>query len=272
MEAQNEAERREFQYQVEEAHRLREYGYSIVEGKHQGHFERKDYIAFGLFSRCLQTHEATELLVRQSLIDDAWVLIRSLVEHTVNAIYMLRIADATVANDFNDYQYYLAYKVLLDLKATDEPMLRRLVSQEKEEKGRVQYERVRARFDDKRGDKWSVDDALYKRASKLDEATSIELGERRRDLLWLVNSLWRYASSYTHGTALALSDQFEEKAEEVWIKRKPTFAEAAKAMQSANSALYFVLLPIDLRLGGRNSAELNRRFGAWVAGKTTSPE
>jgi alkylation response protein AidB-like acyl-CoA dehydrogenase len=50
-------------------------------------------------------------------------------------------------------------------------------------------------------------------------------------------------------------------------KRKPTYAEAAKAMQSANSALYQVLLRVDVRLGGKNAAGLNRRFHAWVGVK-----
>jgi hypothetical protein len=52
-----------------------------------------------------------------SLIYDVWVLVRALVEHTVNAAYMLQIADAATADAYNDYQQYLAYKVLLDLKA-----------------------------------------------------------------------------------------------------------------------------------------------------------
>ena len=65
----------------------------------------------------------------------------------------------------------------------------------------------------------------------------------------------------------SLSDHLEEKGEEVWIKRKPTYAEAAKVLLSANSALYQVLLPIDVRVGARNATELNQRFNAWVAGK-----
>jgi hypothetical protein len=267
MHAESDADKAEFQRQLEEARKLREFGYSIVEGKHQDHFERKDYIAFALFNRCLQTHEAAELLVKQSLIDDAWVLVRALVEHTVNAAYMLQIADAATADAYNDYQQYLAYKVLLDLKGTDEPMLRNLVSEKQEEEGRLRFEKVRGHFDDKRGDRWCADDALYKRAAKVDAAVSRQLGEKRSDFLWLVNTLWRYASGYTHGMAGPLSDQLEEKGEEVWIKRKPTYAEAAKAIQSANSALYLILLPIDVRLSGKNAAELNRRFAAWAAGK-----
>jgi hypothetical protein len=261
---QTENDKKEFFRQLEEAGRLREFAYSIAKGKHQGNFERKDYIAFALFNRCLQTHEAAELVIKQSLIDDVWVLVRALVEHAVNAVYMLYVADSATADNFNDYQDYQAYKVLLGLKGTDEPMLRKLVSEEEEEAGRLRFEKVRDRFDNKRGDRWCPDDALYKRAAKVDAVISSQAGEKRTEFLWLVNTLWRYASVYTHGMAGSLSDHLEEKGEEVWIKRKPTYAEAAKAMHSANSALYQVLLPVDARLGGKNTTELNRRFNSWV--------
>jgi hypothetical protein len=260
MQSQTYTGKNEFHRQLEEARRLREFARSITEGKHHGHFERK-------VNRCLQTHEAAELVLRQSLIDDAWVLVRALVEHAVNAIYMLYISDAATADNFNDFQDYLSYKVLLDLKGTDEPMLRKLVSHEEEEKARLRFEKVRDRFDDKRGDKWCADDALYKRAARIDGAVSQQTGEKHTDLLWLVNTLWRYASQYTHGVAGPLADHFEEKEEIVVLRRKPTYGEAAKAMQSANSALYHVLLPVDARMGGKNAAELSRRFEAWVAGK-----
>ena len=265
--SQTDSNKAEFERQLTEASRLRAFAYSISEGKHHGEFERKDYIAFALFSRCLQAHEAVELVVRQSLLDDGWTLVRSLVEYAVNAVYMLYVADAKMADSFNDYQDYLAHTVLLDLKGTDEPMLRKLVSAEEEEKSRLRYEKVRRQFDGKRGDKWCPDDALYKRAARVDAAISKQLGEKRSDLLWLVNTLWRYASVYTHGMAGSLTDHLEEKGEEVWIKRKPTYAEAAKVLLSANSALYQVLLPIDVRVGGKNAAKLNEMFNAWVAGK-----
>jgi Family of unknown function (DUF5677) len=266
MHAESGTERAEFYRQLEEAGRLRKYAYSIAESKHHGHFERKDYIAFALFNRCLQTHEATEVVVRRSLVDDAWVLVRALVEHVVNSVYMLCVADAATADNFNDYHDYHAYEVLLALKRTDEVALRALVSVEYEEKSRVRFESVRNRFDNKRGEKWCVDDALYKRADKIDLFISNQSGEKRSDFLWLVNSLWRYASGYTHGSAGALSDQLEEKGEEVRIHRKNSYAEASKVLVAANSALYYVLLPIDVRLGGKHAVELNRQMGSWLHG------
>ena len=256
----------EFNRQLDEAVKLREFAHSIAAGTHEGNFERKDYIALLLFNRCLQLHEATETVVRKSLIDDAWVLVRSLVEHAVNCVYMLSVADAATADNFNDYQDYLAHKNLLDLKATDEAMVRQLVSVEEEEKSRLKFETVRGRFDGKRGDKWCDDDALYKRAATVDRTiTAAAGGEPRTEFLWLVNTLWRYASVYTHGTAGALTNQIKEEGESVIIRRQYTYAEAAKVMQSANSALYLVLLPVDGRLGAKNGTELNQRFNRWIS-------
>jgi hypothetical protein len=81
-------------------------------------------------------------------------------------------------------------------------------------------------------------------ASSITFATSAEVCQEQRRLAY-----------HAPATALAVN------------KRKPTYAEAAKAMQSANSALYQVLLRVDVRLGGKNAAELNRRFHAWVGVK-----
>lgn len=231
-----------------------------MEGKHDGHFERKDYIGFALFNRCLQTHEAAEIVVRNSLLDDAWVLVRALVEHAVNSVYMLFVADAQTADDFADYGDYLNYTNLLDLKGTDEALLRQIVSVEEEEKLRLRYEAVRARFDGKRGDKWCTDDALYKRAIRSDRIN----GNRRSDFLWLVNSVWRHASMYTHGTSRALADQVRQEGEITIINRKYAYSEASEALHSANPSLYLVLLPVDVRLGGKNTAGLNRRPEKWA--------
>ena len=267
METQESTDKGEFNRQLKEGAHLREFAYSIAVGKHHGHFDPKDYIAFALIqSLPSQAHEAAEVVLKKSLVDDAWVVVRALVEHAVNAVYMLYIADATTAENYNAYQDYLSFKVLLDLKGTYETALRKLIPAEDEEKGRLRFEGVRAQFDGKRGDKWCADDALYKRAARIDAEVTRQTGEKRNDFLWLVNTLWRYASSYTHGTAGTLADHVEDKGEAVWIKRKPTYREAAKAMQSANSALFQVLLPIDVRLGGTHSVELNRMMGAWLAG------
>jgi hypothetical protein len=241
----------------------REFVNSVVLVKHTGEFHRKDYIAFGLLTRCLQTHEAIETLIRASLVDDAWVLIRALVEHAVNCGYMLRVADAQTADDFAGYQDYKLYLELQDLKATDEALLRQAVTAENEEELRKKYEGVRARFDNKRGDKWCADDRLYVRANKLD-ATMKEGGKEHHDFLWLVNSVWRYGSSFTHGSADALTHQMKETEEGVEFRRKYTNEEAAKALNSSTLALYLLFPIIDERLGGKNQEGFKKHFSAWI--------
>jgi hypothetical protein len=172
---------------------------------------------------------------------------------------MLHVADAQTVDDYCDYADYLSYATLLDLKGTGEAILRRGVSAEEEETLRLRYEAVRSRFDGKRGDKWCVDDALYKRAAHIDSAR----GSGRSDYLWLVNSVWRNASVYTHGTAGALGAQLSEDAQGVTIHRKPTHTEAAEVLHCANFALYLAAAPVDVRLGGKNLTELNGRFEKW---------
>ena len=107
----------EFSRQLNEAASIREFAYSVIKGEHRGPFYRNDYIAFSLFNRCLQAHEASGILAGHSLVDDAWIVVRALVEHAVNCVYMLYVVD---------YRTEAALRVVL--------------SQEDEEKQRIRFE------------------------------------------------------------------------------------------------------------------------------------
>jgi hypothetical protein len=73
---------------------VRDYGvFGVMLTEHRGEFLRAEYIAFVLFNRCLQAHEAIEILAKHSPADDAWVLARALVNYAVNCKYMLQVAD-----------------------------------------------------------------------------------------------------------------------------------------------------------------------------------
>ena len=258
-----------FEFQLKEATELRAFAYSVVVGKHDGNFERKDYIALGMFARCLQIHEATEAVIRKSLVDDGLVLVRALVEHAVNAVYMLAIADAQTADAFADYGGYLAYTQLLDLKAVDPDLMKVKVPAEEEEKSRLRYEAVRGKFDGKRGDKWCDDDALYKRAARLDYTLrKPDVGSEWR---LLVNAVWRHASTYTHGTARALAPQMAQEGEVTTFHRKYSYKEAEPVLQSANTSIYLALLPIAVRLGAKNVAEVHERFARWTKAMMDMP-
>jgi Family of unknown function (DUF5677) len=255
----------EFESQLKEAVELRAFAYSVATGTHHGHFERKDYIGLAMFARCLQTHEATEIVVRKSLVDDGLVLVRSLVEHAVNAVYMLWVADSKTADAFADYGDYLIYEQYASLKATDPDLMRSQVSADDEDKMHKRYEAVLPKFEKRRGDKWCVDDALYKRAWTLDR--TLRKPEVSTEWRLLVNSVWRHASTYTHGAARALAGQMTQDGEVTTIQRIATYKEARHVLQSANTAIYLALLPVAGRLGA-DLAPIHKRFERWVTSMT----
>jgi Family of unknown function (DUF5677) len=256
-----------FEFQLKEATELRAFAYSLVTGAHHGKFERKDYIGMSMFYRCLQTHKAVEIVVKQSLVDDGLVLVRSLVEHAVNAVYMLMIADAATADAFADYGDCLVYEQFASLKAADPDLMRSQVSAEDEDKMRKRYDAVLPKFEKKRGDKWCVDDALYKRASRLDH--TLRQPEVNTEWRLLVNAVWRHASTYTHGTARALAGIMTQDGEVTTLERKVSYKEAQDVLQSANTAVYLSLLPVAGRLG-LDLAPIHKRFEAWVAGMSAA--
>lgn len=250
-------------HQLHHAEGTREFAYSILQGEHKDNFERKDYIGFGLFNRCLQTHESIEHLVRKPMLDDAWILTRALVEHAVNSAYMFYVADSRTADDFADYPPFQQFEVMQGLKGADDRLFQQLYSPEDAAQIQKRFEAVKARFQDRRGDRWCDDDRLYKRARRVDQKISEAMGETHCDFLWLVNSVWRHGGAYVHGTAGALVDQVSETADGVKIQRKYTREEAAQIVFSANLAFFLILLLVELRLGQGNVQEIKRQFTAW---------
>jgi hypothetical protein len=144
------------------------------------------------------------------------------------------------------------------------------VPAEQEAKMRQRYEAVRTKFDGKRGDKWCADDALYKRAARLDH--TLRQPEVNTEWRLLVNAVWRHASTYTHGTARALAQQMIQEDEVTTFHRKYTYREAEEVLHSANSAIYLALLPVAVRLGAKNVAEIHSRFERWVTAMMPKPE
>jgi hypothetical protein len=258
---------------LEDARQKLEFHYSIFLGTHHGVFKRKQTISFALFARCLQTHEAIQILVSHSLVDDAWILLRALVEHAINSAYMLLVADDQTADDFADYGGYTDYEYLQAIKQTNETAFRHQVSAEQEEKAQQRFERVRSRFDGRRGtERWCMDGALYKRASRVDKFLKEATADEASPFLWLANTAWRLGSTYTHGAASALVDQTRmEKDGIIAIQRIYTQEEGARVLGWANFALYLISIPIDVALGGKNVPEINRRCSEWAQAISSSP-
>jgi len=126
---------------------------------------------------------------------------------------------------------------------------------------------VRARYDSKRGmDKWCPHGALYKRAELVDKRTNDS------PFLWLANTAWRIASNYTHGAASVLANQVQPKeGVRVTLQRIYTPDEAIDVLNWANFALYLLSMVIDVALGGKNVAEIEKRNAAWAEKLKGSP-
>ena len=156
----------------------------------------------------------------------------------------------------------MAYEQYISLRVSDPDLRSAKVSAEDEERMRKRHEAVLPKFEKKRGDKWCVHDALYKRASHLDH--TLRQPEVNTEWRLLVNGIWRHASTYTHGTARALAGQMTQEGEVTTLKREISYKEAEEVLQSANTAIYLALLPVAGRLG-LDLASIHKRFETWVA-------
>jgi hypothetical protein len=209
-------------HQLEQAGELRKLAYSVIVAEHKRDFTRAQHLALIIFYRGLQTHEAIEILLRQGLVEDARILMRVLVEYSVNCAYMLIVGDDQTATDFIKYPKYWKYKLLQDLKVVDETRLRRSVSAELEEEIRKEYEVLHPRFKDRRSGEWCADGQLHKRAAKVDEKLSEQLRQAYIEFRWLVNSAWRFASSDVHGMADTLLEQVNHSEGVITIEHNTT--------------------------------------------------
>jgi Family of unknown function (DUF5677) len=124
------------EHQLEQAHELRKLAYEVIVAEGLRDLTRAQRIALTIFYRSLQTHEASEILVRQKLVEDARVLVRVLVENEVNCAYMLLVGDEETATDFVKYPRYWNYFLMRGLKSVDENRFRKNVSVELEDETR----------------------------------------------------------------------------------------------------------------------------------------
>ena len=252
------------EHQFQEAVELRNLAYAIIVAEHKREFTRAQHLGLLIFYRSLQTHEATEILLKQKLVEDARVLLRVLVEHSVNCAYMLTVGDDQTATDFIKYPVYWKFKLLRDLRDVDESRFRRSVSVEREEEIRKDYETLHPRFKDRRNGEWCADGQLHKRAAKVDDILGQQLRKAYVEFRWLVNSEWRFASSEVHGMADTLFEQVSRSNGAITIEQKYEPEDAATALYSANFALALLLPLFDALLDGKHSNEVSIRMNKFT--------
>lgn len=256
---------RNLDHQLAKAPELRNLAYSVVVAEHKQRFTRPQRLALLIFYRSLQTHEAVEVLIRRQIVEDARILERVLVEHSVNCAYMLTVADDNAADDFLYYPKYWRHKILAVLKHTDESRLRRSVSIELEKEVRMESDSLQSRFKGRRNGEWCADGQLHRRAAKVDEKLGINLElPSYAEFRWMVNSEWRFAGSHVHGMADALLDQLSHADGVTTIEQRFDRVDAAGALYSANFALALVVPLADGLLGHRYSSEISKRLGEFT--------
>ena len=213
-------------------------------------------LALGLFFRALRTLGSVRTLVRRNQPDDAFALVRGLLEKIINGAYILMIGwDA--AADFMHYNAFRAWRDFEDLRKID-PALTKKYSDEflkdlKAYHDSVEYRtlpngRKKKRFG--RGYDWT-EIGLSERARIADEYIARSLGREKGQ--WneiLFKTAYREGAAYIHGTfaSVARSIKVEEIQEVLGVSFKTKDDDprlALAALITANTAGLYLLFFLD---------------------------
>lgn len=217
-------------------------------------FTRKDYIFFALVDKNIATFEAVRILSERGLADDAFALDRVLAECMINASYVVHGTDQ-VANDYADYPDYRDWVEYEQLRAIAPEMVSDVPADEVKTM-REKYETVKDRY--KRNREWCADN-LFQRAAKLDSGVAGDFNLLRI----IVNTAWRKASAYVHGSASSLASRVRESEGGIIIHREFTREQAAGALYVATMIMFAMLVFVDLRLGKRHVEEWKALYERW---------
>ncbi len=226
-------------------------------------FTRKDYVFFGLTDKSLHTFEAIQVLCANSLLDDAYVLVRILIEGIINGTYVSTMNDS-VANDYADFSDYREWIEFQDL-AKVAPEITSTVPTTDVEEMKRKHAALRARYEKNANGDWSPEN-LFKRAAAIDMAVGHGLNLMRT----LVNSPWRKACAWVHGTSASILSRVEESKSGVVIHRRYRAEEAAGVLFMSNMAIFALLALADLRLGTKNKNDWRSLYDFW-GGKPSAP-
>ncbi len=218
-------------------------------------FTLKDYIFFGLADKNFATFHSIRVLAEMGLADDAFALVRVLAECTVNAAYVGFSDGDEIPKDYRDFPEFFAWIEYQGLLGVAPEAVKDLTAEEVEEMKKA-YEAGKARY--KKGAKYDWCSAnLFQRATDIDKKTGLTL------LRTVVNSPWRKASAYVHGTAQSITSRVREEKEGIVIHRQVRPEEQAAALYAANLIMFALLMFADLRLGQRQAGKWGELHKRW---------
>jgi hypothetical protein len=231
----------------------------VFEGTHQAEteFTRKDYVFFGLADKARVTFEAIQVLCDKSLIDDAFCLVRTLIEGIINGAYVAHKGDE-IANDYAEFPDYWSWIEFTQLREVA-PETTDQTSQKEVEEMQRKHDAVKGRYIKFKRGEWCADN-LFQRALALDTAASRDFNLMRA----LVNLAWRKASVYVHGTASSIVSRVQETDSGIAIKRTYTSEESAGVLFMANMAMFALVALVDMRLGKHNKDTWGQLYDRWA--------
>jgi hypothetical protein len=244
----------DFDHQLAISKRLHEFAYGMVEGDIHpvdgGKFSGRHYVFFGLANRVFMTHDAIRLLARNGFVDDGYPLVRTSVEATINAAYVMWVGGDQAAADYVDFHLFRDWKEYEALKEMS-PDMAASVAAERVDKMRVAYERVKNRYP--RASDWTQVN-LFDRALAVDKKVEEESKTKFHEMRFLYNTPWREASHYTHTNAKAIMAAFEPQKPDgtVRIHRQTTKEESARLLDMGNYVMFSLLALVDLQLGKKH--------------------
>jgi hypothetical protein len=238
------------------AMKLAELAKQILSGtiRSEAEFVRKDYVFFALADKSVMTFDAIQILCERFLVDDAFALIRVLIESVINGTYVSQTNDQ-IANDYADYPDFRDWIEFEQLRAVAPEITNNTPAEDVAEMLR-KYEHIRTRYE--KNQDWCADN-LFLRASRIDAL----VGHGYNLMRTLVNLPWRKASTYVHGTAASIASRVRQNNSGVVIHRVFEPKEAAGVLFMASMALFALLALVDIRLGRHHENDWRCLYNEW---------
>lgn len=233
-------------------------------------------VAYLLFLRAERTFSSIRTLARLRMVDDAFALVRTMVEKIINAEYIL-LSDTETALDYVQYGAFRAWRDLEELNSIAPELapkhspefLRELEMMHDRAKTRTLPDgSKRSRFG--RGHDWT-ELGLSKRAEFIDNVLSQKFSMKSaRVTRMFYQKTFKKSAIYLHGmwNSVARSLEFRKKAREdgeidgeIGIRIKDTSSGvAADAVNSANLAAVSLILFVGKVFGKREYLDWVRNF------------
>jgi hypothetical protein len=249
-----------FDHQLRIAKELEAFSNEVCQGTIQAEneFTLKDTIFFGLADKNFATFRSIQALLEMGLADDAFALVRVLAECTVNAVYICFSDGDEVAKDYRDFPEFFQWVEYQDLLAASPDAVKDVSADEVEAMNKA-FEAGKSRFQRGRTYDWCAAN-LFQRATDIDQKVDPNWSLLRM----VVNSPWRKASAYVHGTANSITSRVKEEKGGIVIHRQVRPEELGSALYAANLIMFALLAFVDLRLGKHNAEKWRDLHKRWA--------